>query len=81
MIAGDLKKKTKRLAGIVVSNKMAKTAVVEVTRFVKHAKYQKFMKISKRFKADDTIGHAVGDRVIIEECRPISKDKHFRIVK
>jgi len=71
----------KALEGIVVSDKMKDTVVVKVTRFVKHPKYGKFQKLAKKFKADDK-GNTVkiGDRVMIEECRPISKDKHFRIV-
>ncbi len=73
--------KGKILSGIVVSNKMKDTAVVEVSRFVKHPKYGKYMKISKKFKAHD-VGNTkkVGDRVQITETRPISRDKHFKIV-
>lgn len=69
------------LEGIVVSDKMKDTAVVKVVRFVKHPKYGKFQKLAKKFKADDK-GNTVkiGDKVAIEECRPISKDKHFRII-
>ena len=70
----------KRLEGVVVSDKMAKTVVVEVKRFVKHAKYGKFMRRSKKYKAHDEAGHKVGDKVVIEECRPISKDKHFKVI-
>jgi len=75
-------KRIKRtLRGIVVSDKMKDTAVVRVTRFVKHPKYQKYMKHSKRYKADDP-GNSkkIGDDVLIEECRPISKEKHFKII-
>lgn len=69
------------LTGIVVSDKMKDTVVVLVNRFVKHAKYGKFMQISKRFKAHDAGNtHKVGDKVEIKETRPISKDKHFVIV-
>ena len=69
------------LTGVVVSDKMKDTAVVLVNRFVKHAKYAKFMQISKRFKAHDVgNAHKVGDKVEIKETRPISKDKHFVIV-
>ncbi len=73
-------KKSRQLEGIVVSNKMTKTVVVEVVRFVKHPKYQKFLKRANRFKAHDNSNHAVGDKVIIKECRPMSKDKHFVVV-
>lgn len=70
-----------RLKGVVVSDKMKDTVVVRVSRYVKHPKYKKYMKIDKRFKASD-IGNkqAVGDTVFIEECAPISKDKHFKVV-
>ena len=76
----DAKKTTKRLEGVVVSDKMTKTVVVEVKRFIKHPKYGKFLQHSKRFKAHDETGHKVGDKVTIEECRPISKDKHFKVI-
>ena len=69
------------MKGVVVSDKMDKTVVVSVTRFVKHPKYQKFQKISKRFKAhDENNVKKVGDTVTIEETRPISKDKHFKVI-
>lgn len=67
--------------GIVVSDKMDKTRVVRVESYAKHAKYGKFMKRSKKFKAhDETNATHTGDKVTIQECRPISRDKHFRIV-
>jgi len=74
--------KKRILSGVVVSDKMTDTAVVKVVRFVKHPKYGKFLKLAKKFKVDDK-GNTVkiGDNVSIEECRPISKDKHFKIVK
>lgn len=71
----------KILRGIVVSDKMDKTVVVSVTRFVKHPKYKKYMKIGKKYKAHDgENSYKVGDKVTIEETRPMSKDKHFKIV-
>ena len=71
----------KRLHGTVVSNKMQKTIVVLVSRFVKHQKYGKFMKIDKRFKAHvDGAMPEVGAKVTIEEMRPLSRDKHFKLV-
>ena len=72
---------TKVLSGEVVSDKMKDTVVVLVNRYVKHPKYQKFLKISKRYKAHDA-GNTkkVGDKVKIIECSPISKDKHFKIL-
>ena len=74
------KVKTK-LSGTVVSDKMSKTIVVSVSRLVKHPKYQKYMKVVKKFKSHDPEGKLkTGDKVVIEECRPISKDKHFRVI-
>ncbi len=73
--------KKRVLSGVVVSDKMQDTAVVKVVRFVKHPKYGKFVKVSKKFKADDKGNKVkIGDLVSIEECRPISKDKHFKII-
>ena len=71
----------KQLQGTVVSDKMMKTATVLVNRFVKHPKYGKFMNISKKYKAHDEAGaYKEGDKVVIEECRPISKDKSFKVI-
>jgi len=77
----EVKSKRKVLTGTVVSNKMKDTIVVEVSRFVKHPKYGKYFSVSKKFKADDK-GNTknIGDKVEIEECAPISKDKHFRVI-
>ncbi len=77
----EVKKARKQLVGVVVSDKMKDTVVVEVSRFIKHPKYKKFISIDKRFKADDK-GNTkkVGDKVTIEECAPISKDKKFRVI-
>jgi len=56
--------------------------VVLVTRYVKHPKYQKYQKISKRYKAHDEKNECkIGDKVEIVETRPVSKDKHFIVVK
>lgn len=71
----------KRMKGTVVSDKMAKTVVVSVSRFMKHPKYGKFMKIDKRYKAHvEGEKPAVGSIVTIEETRPISRDKRFRVI-
>ena len=76
------KKNRRTITGTVVSDKMDKTISVLVDRFVKHSKYGKFMKRSKKFKAHDEDNvHKVGDKVTIEECKPISKDKSFKVVK
>ena len=71
----------KTLEGVVVSNKMKDTIVVEVNRFVQHPKYRKYMNHTSRFKAHDA-GNTKkeGEKVTIVECRPMSKDKHFKIV-
>ena len=72
----------KTLKGVVVSDKMDKTIVVAVTRFVKHPKYQKFLKITKKFKAHDENNEAVvGQAVTLRQSKPFSKDKHFEVVK
>jgi len=56
--------------------------VVEVNRLVKHPKYQKYFQVTKRYKADNPNDiKKLGDKVKIEECRPISKDKHFKIIQ
>lgn len=71
----------KKLQGVVVSDKMKKTVTVLVNRFVKHPKYGKYMKISKKYKAhDEDNTFKTGDTVTIEECRPISKDKSFKVI-
>ncbi len=71
----------KVLSGVVVSDKMKDTIVVEVSRFIKHPKYQKYMNISKKFKAHDAGNTAkIGDKVSIVETKPISKDKHFKLL-
>lgn len=75
------KKNRKTLQGVVTSDKMAKTVVVSVTRFVKHPKYKKYVKISKKYKAHDEGNvYKTGDQVSIVECRPISKDKTFTVI-
>ena len=77
----NIEKKIKTLRGVVVSDKMKDTVVVEVTRFVKHPKYKKYYKINKKYKADDKGNTTkIGEKVEIISCKPISKDKHFKIV-
>ncbi len=75
-------KTNKTLKGTVVSDKMDKTVVVAVTRFVQHPKYKKYYKITKKFKAHDENNESkVGDIVHLKETRPRSKDKRFEIIK
>ncbi|HEY4479624.1 MAG TPA: 30S ribosomal protein S17 [Candidatus Paceibacterota bacterium] len=71
----------KQFKGKVVSDKMKDTIVVEVNRFKKVPKYEKYIKVTKRFMAHDP-GNTkkIGDVVEIEETRPISKRKHFRVI-
>ncbi len=74
-------KKQKTLRGVVVANGMKDTVVVEVSRYAKHSTYGKFMTLRKKYKAHDQ-GNTknVGDAVQIEQTKPISKDKHFRVI-
>ncbi|MGA0163075.1 MAG: 30S ribosomal protein S17 [Bdellovibrionota bacterium] len=75
-------KQRKIVSGTVLSNKMDKTIVVQVTSLKKHPKYGKFFRSYKKFKAhDETNSCDVGDRVEIIESRPISKEKKFRLYK
>ncbi len=72
----------KQLLGIVVSDRMAKTIVVQVTRVVSHPVYRKVMRRFRKYKVHDPNSQAhVGDQVRIEETRPISKDKHWRLAE
>jgi small subunit ribosomal protein S17 len=72
---------SKVFTGVVTSDAMDKTIVVQVKRFVKHPKYHKFYKVSKKYKAhDENNTFKVGDTVSIKACRPISKDKSFTVV-
>ena len=72
----------KLLQGIVVSDKMQKTVVVEVERMKEHPKYKRRFKVHKKFKAHDEKGEFhVGDNVVIEETKPMSKDKNWIVIK
>lgn len=71
----------RRFTGRVVSTKMQKTAAVLVERLWQHPLYKKRVKRSKKYLAHDKIGVKEGDKVIIQECRPISKRKRFKIIK
>ena len=71
---------TKTKEGVVVSDKMTKTRVVMIQRVYRHPRYERVITRSKRLKAhDETNASKVGDRVLIEETRPLSKDKRWRI--
>jgi small subunit ribosomal protein S17 len=67
----------RRMTGVVTSNKMTKTVVVEISRKFRHPLYRKVVHSSKRVKAHDEIGCQIGDEVQIVESRPISRDKHW----
>ena len=68
--------------GVVTSTAMQKTIVVQVDRLVKHPVFKKYVRRTSVYKAHDAEGVAKkGDRVEIEECRPISKTKRFRLVR
>ncbi len=71
---------TKTKEGVVVSDKMTKTRVVRIENVYRHPRYERVITRSKRLKAhDETNASKVGDRVLIEETRPLSKDKRWRI--
>ena len=67
----------RRMTGIVTSNKMTKTVVVEISRKFRHPLYRKVVHSSKRVKAHDEIGCQIGDQVQIVESRPMSRDKRW----
>ena len=74
-------KKIRKITGIVVSDKMAKTRVISVSRLKKHPRYLKYQTLTTRFKAhDENNEFHTGDKVVIEETRPLSKDKRWKIV-
>lgn len=81
--AQPLKPRTLRhLVGMVTSDKMDKTIVVEISTLTRHAKYGKYFKKYKKIKAHDEKSECgTGDRVEIVECRPLSKEKRFRLCK
>lgn len=70
------------IEGIVVSNKMDKTIVVRVERLVKHPIFHKYIKRFVKYKAhDESNGCQIGDKVMIAESRPLSKEKRWRMVQ
>lgn len=73
--------KKRRITGIVVSDKMQKTRVVAVSRLKKHPKYLKYYHVTTKFKAhDEENAYRKGDTVVIEESRPLSREKRWKIV-
>ena len=72
----------KQLIGIVVSNKMQKTVIVKVERIKEHPRYKRRYKVQKKYTVHNQKGeYKIGDKIIIEECRPISKEKKWRVMK
>lgn len=72
----------KRFTGVVVSDKMQKTVIVKIERLVKHPKYKKYIRKYTKLACHNEGDKAkLGDKVLIEETRPLSKTKHFRVVK
>jgi len=70
----------KTRVGIVVSNKMDKTVVVQIDTLVKHSAYHKYVRSRVKYKAHDERNECkIGDTVLIEECRPLSKEKRWRV--
>ncbi len=66
--------------GVVVSDAMQKTRVVKIDRVFRHPRYERVVRVSKKLKAHDEQNEShVGDRVLIEETRPLSKEKRWRI--
>ncbi len=75
-------KNRKQIVGKVISNKMDKTVVVEIERMMMHPKYHKFVRKTKKVKSHDGRNEcSVGDIVLIEETRPLSREKRYRLVK
>ena len=72
----------KKLKGVIISDKSQKTVVVDVEQIKEHKKYKRKYKFNKKYKAhDEKEEYKVGDKVIIEECRPLSKQKKWRVIK
>ena len=77
----QLNKISKKFQGIVVSEKMDKTIVVKVDRVKRHPKYHKSFLVSKQYKVHDERNQFKdGDQVVFVECRPLSKDKRWRVL-
>lgn len=76
----EQKVRRKTRVGLVVSDKMEKTVVVSITRRYMHTKYKKYIKERLKYKAHDENNEcAIGDKVLIEETRPLSREKNWRV--
>ncbi len=71
----------KELVGTVLSNKMEKTAVVQVTRLVQHPLFHKVIRVRKKYVAHDEKKSKIGDKVRISETKPVSKSKRWQVVE
>ena len=81
-MAGEKTIRQRERQGVVVSDRMDKTIVVQVSAVKPHAQYAKVMRRTSRLKAHDEENQArVGDTVLVRECRPLSKDKTWRLIK
>ena len=77
-----MKSKRKQLIGKLVSNKMDKTAVVEIENIVMHSLYKKSVRRTKKIKSHDEKNEcSIGDIVCVEESRPLSREKRYRLVE
>ena len=73
--------KKRKIIGVVVSDKMTKTRVVAVASLKKHPKYLKYYKVTTKFKAhDENNEYKAGDKVTIQESRPLSREKRWTII-
>ncbi|HHT28218.1 MAG TPA: 30S ribosomal protein S17 [Firmicutes bacterium] len=82
MPEAKVRNQRKTLVGVVVSDKMDKTRVVKVERLVQHPLYRRTMRETVKFKAHDEANESqMGDRVLIMETRPLSKEKRWRVVE
>jgi small subunit ribosomal protein S17 len=74
--------KRQQLIGVVVSDRMQKTVVVQADLKKRHPKYHKAYTISKKFKAhSENNEYHIGDKVVIESCRPYSREKRFKVIR
>ena len=80
--AQQVTRQARSLQGVVVSDKMDKSVTIQVERKVKHPLYKKYIRRSTKFHAHDENNDCrIGDTVVIEQCRPISKSKSWRLVE
>jgi len=81
-MTAERQSKQRERQGVVVSDKMDKTIVVEVTSVKPHPKYQKIVRRTTKLKAQDEQNEArAGDKVLVRECRPLSKSKSWRLIR